>query len=111
MGFDPTLGLMHADKRYRPSLASDLMEPVRPVADRIAVELLNERELNRGDVFETRQGVCRLGSGLARELASNSHDLRRTIAPYAERLASELLKAPDHPTPLTRNRHRAALER
>ncbi len=28
MGFDPTLGLMHTDKRYRPSLASDLMEPV-----------------------------------------------------------------------------------
>ena len=27
MGFDPTLGLMHSDKRYRPSLASDLMEP------------------------------------------------------------------------------------
>jgi len=40
MGFDPTLGLMHTDKRYRPSLSSDLMESVRPVADRIAVELL-----------------------------------------------------------------------
>lgn len=53
MGFDPTLGLMHADKRYRPSLASDLMEPVRLVADRIVVELLRDREFSRGDVVET----------------------------------------------------------
>jgi CRISPR-associated protein Cas1 len=49
MGFDPTIGLMHADKRYRPSLASDLMEPVRPVADRIVLELLAGREFSRGD--------------------------------------------------------------
>jgi CRISPR-associated protein Cas1 len=41
MGFDPTIGLMHADKRYRPSLSSDLMEPVRPVADRIVLEMLS----------------------------------------------------------------------
>jgi CRISP-associated protein Cas1 len=34
MGFDPTLGLMHVDKRYRASLASDLMEPARPAARR-----------------------------------------------------------------------------
>ncbi len=61
MGFDPTIGLMHADKRYRPSLASDLMEPVRPVADRIVLELLKEREFSRGELVETRQGVCRLG--------------------------------------------------
>jgi CRISPR associated protein Cas1 len=33
MGFDPTLGLMHTDKRYRHSLSSDLMEPVRAVTD------------------------------------------------------------------------------
>ena len=60
---------VHSDKRYRPSLASDLIEPVRPFADRIAFELLRDREFNRGEVVETRQGVCRLGAGLARSLA------------------------------------------
>ena len=30
LGFDPSLGLMHVDQRYRSSLAADLMEPVRP---------------------------------------------------------------------------------
>ena len=109
MGFDPTLGLMHADKRYRPSLASDLMEPARPAADRIVVELLGGRELMRGEVVETRQGICRLGVPLARELAKNSHHLREAVAPHAERLAGRLLKSADHPTPITRRRHRAAL--
>jgi CRISPR-associated endonuclease Cas1 len=108
MGFDPTIGLMHADKRYRPSLASDLMEPVRPFADRIAFELLRDREFNRGEVVETRQGVCRLGVGVGRELGLRSHDLREAVAPHAEHLARELLKAPDHPTPLTRRRHQTS---
>ena len=94
MGFDPTLGLMHTDKRYRPSLASDLMEPVRPVADRIAFELLRDREFSRGEVVETRQGVCRLGSGLARELGQYSPPLREAVGPHAERLARELLEGP-----------------
>jgi CRISPR associated protein Cas1 len=30
-GFDPGLGMLHTDKRYRGSLAHDLMEPVRPL--------------------------------------------------------------------------------
>jgi len=79
MGFDPTLGLMHTDTRYRPSLASDLMEPVRPVADRIGFELLRDREFSRGEVVETRQGVCRLGVGLARELGGHSIVLREAV--------------------------------
>ncbi len=79
MGFDPSLGLMHSDKRYRPSLASDLMEPARPAADAIALDLIERREFARGDVFETRQGTCRLGTSLARELASHSEDLAQAV--------------------------------
>ena len=109
MGFDPALGLMHADKRYRPSLASDLMEPVRPVADRVAVELLDGCDLRRGDVVEARDGICRLGPRLSRELGRHSHPLREAVAPHAERLARNLMRAPEHSTPLTRRRHRAAL--
>lgn len=109
MGFDPSLGLMHKDKRYRPSLASDLMEPVRPMADRIVFELLQDRELVRGEVVETREGVCRLGPRLCRELGTHSHALRDAIGPHAETLAKDLLNAPDYPTPLTGKRHRAAI--
>jgi hypothetical protein len=81
MGFDTTLGLPHNDKRYRLSLASDLMEPVRPVADRIAFELLRDREFSRGEVVETRQGVCAFeavkGRGQQAVGVSNSTDFLR----------------------------------
>src|SRR5207247_6396949 len=36
-GFDPGLGILHTDKRYRGSLAADLMEPVRPLADEVVL--------------------------------------------------------------------------
>ncbi len=106
MGFDPSLGLMHADKRYRPSLASDLMEPARSAADRFAIELLESRELRRGDVVETREGTCRLGPHFARELGPAAHAMRLAVAPHAEWLARQLLNDTEHPTPLTRRRHR-----
>lgn len=63
------------------------------------------------EVVETRQGVCRLGSGLARELGCHSDALREAVGPHAERLARELLAAPDHPTPLTRRRRRGCERR
>jgi hypothetical protein len=49
-------------------------------------------------------GVCRLGPTLARKLGGRSDVLREAVGPHAERLARELVKAPNHPTPLTRKR-------
>ncbi len=71
--------------RYRPSLASDLVEPMRPVSDRIAFELLRDHEFSRGEVVETRQGICRLGARLAWELGQQSKALREAVGPHAER--------------------------
>jgi CRISPR/Cas system-associated endonuclease Cas1 len=62
-GFDPGLGILHTDKRYRGSLAADLMESVRPIADQVVLRVLSE-PLRKGDLFETREGVCRLGPPL-----------------------------------------------
>jgi CRISPR-associated endonuclease Cas1 len=109
LGFDPSLGLMHADVRYRGSLAIDLMEPVRPIADELVLDLLEGRELRRGDVVETRRGVCRIGPALAKELTHRATDLRAAANPQAERLAAVLLGSTDHPTPLTRRRHRESV--
>jgi CRISPR/Cas system-associated endonuclease Cas1 len=100
---------MHVDQRYRGSLATDLMEPARPAADALVLDLLSERALRVGDVVETRQGVCRVGLPLARELARSAPRLRAAVAPHAEYLARTLLQRPDHATPLTRTRHRRAL--
>ncbi len=56
VGLDPAVGFLHRDRPGRPSLALDLMEEFRPVlADRLALSLLNRRQLRAGD-FNTRDG-------------------------------------------------------
>lgn len=56
VGLDPAVGFLHRDRPGRPSLALDLMEELRPVlADRLALSLVNRRQLGSGD-FETRDG-------------------------------------------------------
>lgn len=56
IGLDPAVGFLHRDRPGRPSLALDLMEELRPVmADRLALSLINRRQLRARD-FETRDG-------------------------------------------------------
>jgi CRISPR-associated protein Cas1 len=56
VGLDPAVGFLHRDRPGRPSLALDLMEELRPIlADRLALSLLNRRQL-RGADFEVRDG-------------------------------------------------------
>ena len=50
VGFDPQVGLLHADRPGRASLALDLMEELRPVlADRLALTLVNRGQVKPGD--------------------------------------------------------------
>jgi CRISPR/Cas system-associated endonuclease Cas1 len=109
MGLDPSLGLMHVDLRYRSSLAADVMEPGRPVADALVLGLLQSRALRRGDIVETREGVCRVGPALVPKLAAFSTALRTAVAPHAEQLARTLSRSEQHPTPMTRAKHRRAI--
>ncbi len=56
VGLDPAVGFLHRDRPGRPSLALDLMEELRPVlADRLALSLVNRRQLRARD-FENRDG-------------------------------------------------------
>ena len=56
VGLDPQVGYLHALRPGRPALALDLMEELRPlVADRLAVTLINRRQL-RADSFEELPG-------------------------------------------------------
>ncbi len=55
-GLDPAVGFLHRDRPGRPSLALDLMEELRPVlADRLALSLINRRQLRSSD-FIARDG-------------------------------------------------------
>lgn len=56
VGLDPAVGFLHRDRPGRPSLALDLMEELRPaLADRLALSLINRRQLQAAD-FEQRDG-------------------------------------------------------
>lgn len=56
VGLDPQVGYLHALRPGRPALALDLMEEFRPVlADRLALALINRRQLHANH-FETTPG-------------------------------------------------------
>jgi CRISP-associated protein Cas1 len=56
VGLDPAVGFLHRDRPGRPSLALDIMEELRPIlADRLALSLINRRQIQASD-FETREG-------------------------------------------------------
>lgn len=56
VGLDPQVGYLHALRPGRPALALDLMEELRaPLADRLALVLINRRQL-RPDHFEDQPG-------------------------------------------------------
>lgn len=56
VGLDPAVGFLHTDRPGRPSLALDLMEELRsPLADRLALTLINRRQL-AGDGFVNQDG-------------------------------------------------------
>lgn len=60
-GLDPQVGFLHADRPGRAGLALDLMEELRPVvADRLALSLVNRRQLSPGDFLLEGAGGVRI---------------------------------------------------
>lgn len=56
VGLDPQVGYLHALRPGRPGLALDMVEELRaPLADRLALSLVNRRELSEDD-FEVQPG-------------------------------------------------------
>jgi CRISPR-associated protein Cas1 len=61
VGLDPAVGYLHADRPGRPSLALDLIEEFRPFfADRLALSLINRRQLAAKDFRRLDNGVTLL---------------------------------------------------
>lgn len=57
-GLDPQVGFLHRERPGRPSLALDLMEELRPVlADRVALTLINQRQLKARDFRQEASGA------------------------------------------------------
>lgn len=115
VGLDPGLGFLHLDTPNRDSLASDLMEPVRPQVDAFVLDWITREPLRRKSFFEQRDGNCRLMGSFAAQLAETASMWRQGVAPYAEWAANTLWSsgsktAQGEPlaTPLTQRNKRQA---
>lgn len=90
VGLDPAAGFLHRDRPGRPSLALDLMEELRPVlADRLALSLINRRQL-RSDDFIVQEGGAVLMSDDARRTVLTAWQERKReerIHPFIEEKA------------------------
>ncbi len=87
LGLDPGLGVMHFDSPSRDSLASDLMEPIRPRVDAYVLDWIKREPLRREWFFEQRDGNCRLMGSFAVRLSETAQTWGRALAPLAEGMA------------------------
>jgi hypothetical protein len=86
LGLDPGLGVMHFDSPTRDSLASDLMEPIRPRVDAYVLDLITRSPLRREWFFEQRDGNCRLMASFAQRLSETASTWASAVAPIAEQI-------------------------
>ncbi|MGB3742558.1 MAG: type I-C CRISPR-associated endonuclease Cas1c [Castellaniella sp.] len=61
VGLDPAVGFLHRDRPGRPSLALDMAEELRPLlGERLALSLINRRQLNEHDFLVFDNGAVQL---------------------------------------------------
>lgn len=86
-GLHPDLGILHAGRTDRHAFALDLMEPVRPLCDRLVLNLI--RANGPGKYFDRRwchelgEGICVLDPPLTHVLAGWSADIGTMVRGYA----------------------------
>lgn len=93
-GLDAALGYLHEPAPGRAGLACDLVEPVRPAADRVIVRLFRERTL-RKDHFHTEDGACLMGKAGRKAFYEAVEEDMARLRPRLQRLARLVAKAAD----------------
>ncbi len=69
MGLDPAVGYLHRERPGRPSLALDLVEELRPVvADRLALSLINRRQVRADGFRRTESGAVEMDEATRKEV-------------------------------------------
>lgn len=77
VGLDSQLGFLHSVRPGRPALALDLLEEFRaPLADRLAVTLINRGQLRAGD-FEASEGGAVLLNDAGRKTVITAYQTRK----------------------------------
>ena len=68
-GLDPSIGIVHSNPENPIPLVYDLMEPLRPVVDRMVLEFALSHTFTPGDFTINRRGGCRLNPQMAKVVA------------------------------------------
>jgi CRISPR-associated protein Cas1 len=77
VGLDPFVGFLHQDRPGRRSLALDLMEELRaPLADRFVLSLVNNRQIDGGDMEQKENGAVFLKDSARKKLITAWHARR-----------------------------------
>lgn len=70
VGLDPQIGYLHVLRSGRPALALDLMEEFRAIlADRLALTLVNRRQIDERDFVERPGGAVHINDNARKEIA------------------------------------------
>ncbi len=70
VGLDLTVGFLHRSRYERPALIMDLLEPIRPVVDRVILDLVRSNSFSPMDFVITTDGTVRLHPQLGRALVA-----------------------------------------
>jgi CRISP-associated protein Cas1 len=94
VGLDPLIGFLHVVERGRPSLASDLVEPLRPHVEEWVWRAFAERRLRREHFSREKGGACLMGKA-GRQAFYDGFEplaagLRRLVRRMAKSLAADL---------------------
>ncbi len=88
-GLDPLIGYLHGNYRDKAALVYDLMEPLRPIADRGVLEFVQQHVFEPADFTLSREGMCRLNPQLARALVKEvgaKIDVEAVVSGLAKKL-------------------------
>lgn len=94
-GLDPGIGYLHETGGNRAALACDLMEPVRPAADQIVVQLFRGRILRKEHFHMQDDGACLLGKAGRQVFYDAVGPSIEKIRHQLRRLASVVARAAD----------------
>jgi CRISPR-associated endonuclease Cas1 len=84
LGLDPGIGFLHVETDARDSLASDLIEAVRPQIDAYLLDWIRRQPFRREWFFEKEDGNCRLMAPICLRLSETAQTWGALIAPVAE---------------------------
>lgn len=87
VGLDPAVGFLHRDRPGRPGLALDLMEEFRPMADRLALSLVNLGQLREKDFVISEAGSVRMKDEARKTLLTSYQKRKQDVIahPFLEK--------------------------